>query len=126
MRQKEEIIKIWTDMWLGDDTMPMDAIFTEDVVYIECWGNEYNGREEIRRWFTDWHKNNKMLLWKVSQFIHKNDKTIAKWHMEAETVDGAAARTMDGIYLIEWDKNGRIRSLEEYGSSAQKKRPYQG
>ena len=33
MRQREETIKIWTDMWLGNDTMPMDAIFTEDVVY---------------------------------------------------------------------------------------------
>ena len=126
VRQREETIKIWTDMWLGNDTMPMDAIFTEDVVYTECWGNKYNGREEIRRWFADWHKNNSMALWKVSEFIHQNDKTVVKWHMEAESADGITTRALDGLYLVEWDNAGRIRSLEEYGAAPRKKQPYRG
>ena len=71
----------------------------------------------------DWHKNNKMSAWKVSQFIHREDKTVAKWHMEAEAADGAV-RVLDGLYLIEWDDSGRIRSLEEYGTSSVKKHPY--
>lgn len=124
MRQREETIKIWFDMWLGDDAMPMDAIFTEDVVYTECWGNEYTGREQIRRWFTDWHKNNRMIVWKASQFLHDEDKTIAKWHMEAEAADGITMRIMEGVYLIEWDDSGRIRALEEYGAASFKKHPY--
>lgn len=124
MRQREETIRIWTEMWLGDDTMPMDAIFTEDVVYSECWGNEYTGREEIRRWFLDWHKNNRMIAWRVSQFLHDEDKTVAKWHMEAEAADGITTRTIDGLYLVEWDDSGRIRVLEEYGASPSKKHPY--
>lgn len=123
MRQREESIKIWMDMWLGDDIMPMDAIFTEDVSYSECWGNVYNGREEVRRWFADWHKNNRMTEWKALHFIHQADKTVATWHMEAESADGAA-RVLDGLYLIEWDDTGRIRSLEEYGTSSVKKHPY--
>lgn len=126
MRQREETIRIWTDMWLGDDAMPMDAIFTEDVVYHECWGNEYTGREELRSWFEDWHKNNRMNVWNVTRFVHEADQTVAKWHMEAEAADGITTRKMDGLYLVEWDDSGRIRALEEYGASPQKKRPYHG
>ena len=28
MRQREEIIKAWLDMWLGQELLPLEAVFT--------------------------------------------------------------------------------------------------
>lgn len=123
MRQREETIKVWFDMWLGDDITPMNAIFTDDVKYTECWGNQYFGKEEIDQWFEDWHKNNRMNVWKVKQFMHTEDKTIVEWHMEALAMNGTT-RWMDGVYVIEWDETERIKALREYGANNRTTRPY--
>lgn len=123
MRQREETIKVWFDMWLGDDITPMNAIFTDDVKYTECWGNQYFGKEEIDQWFEDWHKNNRMNVWKVKQFMHTEDKTIVEWHMEALAMNGTT-RWLEGVYVIEWDENERIKALREYGANSRTIRPY--
>lgn len=124
MRQREETIKVWFEMWLGEDITPMAAIFADDVEYTECWGNQYQGKEEIGRWFADWHKHNQMNVWDAKKFIHAEDKTIVEWHMEALSMNGGA-RWMDGIYVIEWDANEQIKSLQEYGANSRKMRPYE-
>ena len=124
MRQREESIKIWFDMWLGEDITPLDAIFAKDVTYVECWGYVYVGQGEIRRWFEDWHGNNRMLVWEPKQFIHEADKTVVTWHMEAEAKNGTP-RHMDGVYIIEWNEHEQICLLEEYSAVAKKTRPYE-
>lgn len=123
MRQREETIKVWFDMWLGDDITPMNAIFTDDVEYTECWGNQYFGKKEIDQWFEDWHKNNRMSVWKVKQFMHTEDKTIVEFHMEALAMNGTT-RWLEGVYIIEWDENERIKALREYGANSRTIRPY--
>ena len=124
MRQREETIKVWFDMWLGDDISPLDAIFSEDVFYSECWGLEYKGLNEIRCWFEDWHKHNEMVVWEIKEFIHESDKTIALWHMEAEAKNGNLRR-LEGAYIVEW-QGDKIQSLLEYGANCRKRRPYRG
>lgn len=123
MRQREEIIKMWFDMWLSEDTTPMQAIFTDDVEYTECWGNQYFGNEEIGKWFADWHENNTMQVWDAQQFLHAEDKTVVSWHMEALAKNGTP-RWMDGVYVIEWDDSERIKALREYGANSRNIRPY--
>ena len=123
LRQREEKIKVWFDMWVGDDITPMEAIFADDVQYTECWGFEYFGKKEIGLWFEDWHKNNVMEAFYVKDFIHTDDKTIATFRMEALAKSGAP-RWMDGVYIIEWDDNDKISSLEEYAENYRKTRPY--
>ncbi len=73
MRQREETIKIWTDMWLGNDTMPMDAIFTEDVVYTECWGNKYNGGKKSAAGL---QTGTKTTAWLCGRFRNSSIRTI--------------------------------------------------
>lgn len=124
MRQREEIIKTWFDMWLGDDITPMEAIFTDDVKYTECWGTQYFGKWEIRKWFDDWHKNNRMEAFYVKNFIHFEDKTVATFKMEALAMNGTP-RWMEGVYVIEWDETERIKSLDEYGQNWRTSRPYE-
>ena len=123
LRQREEKIKVWFDMWVGDDITPIEAIFADDVKYTECWGFEYFGKKEISLWFEDWHKNNVMEAFYVKDFIHTDDKTIATFRMEALAKNGTP-RWMDGVYIIEWDEDDKIRSLEEYAENYRKTRPY--
>ena len=56
MRQREEIIKAWLDMWLGQELLPLEVVFTPDVHYYEFQGREYEGIDQIRRWFETWNK----------------------------------------------------------------------
>ena len=37
MNEREKIIHLWFDMWLKQQDLGMDRIFTEDVVYTESW-----------------------------------------------------------------------------------------
>ena len=124
MRQREEIINTWFDMWVGEDITPMAAIFTDDVEYTECWGYQYFGKEEISKWFQDWHKHNRMEAFYAKKFIHSEDKTVVTFKMEALGMNGTP-RWMDGVYIIEWGDDERIKSLEEYGENSRKARPYE-
>ena len=125
LRQREEKIKVWFEMWVGEDITPMSAIFADDVEYTECWGYQYIGKDEIKAWFEDWHKNNVMEAFYAKEFLHMDDnKTVVKFKMEALTKSGTD-RWMDGVYIVEWDEDDCIKSLEEYGEGSRKTRPYE-
>ena len=38
---REGIIRLWFDMWLQQEDLGIDKIFTEDILYIESWGPTY-------------------------------------------------------------------------------------
>ena len=37
MNERERIVRLWFDMWLQQKDLGINAIFAEDVVYIESW-----------------------------------------------------------------------------------------
>lgn len=37
MNEREEIIKLWFDMWIKQTDLGIDDIFTDDVIYTESW-----------------------------------------------------------------------------------------
>ena len=37
MNEREKTIRLWFDMWLNQQDMGIDDIFTEDVIYTESW-----------------------------------------------------------------------------------------
>ncbi|MBQ5589790.1 MAG: hypothetical protein IIU70_06570, partial [Anaerotignum sp.] len=80
---------------------------------------------EIKDWFEDWHKNNVMEAFYAKDFLHMDDnKTVVRFKMEALTKAGTE-RWMDGVYIVEWDDDDKIKSLEEYGEGSRKTRPYE-
>ena len=42
MNEREKTIRLWFDMWLNQQDMGIDDIFTEDVIYTESWSPQYN------------------------------------------------------------------------------------
>lgn len=40
-QQREATIALWFEMWLQQQDLGIDRIFTENVIYIESWGPKY-------------------------------------------------------------------------------------
>ena len=49
MNEREKTIRLWFDMWLNQQDMGIDDIFTEDVIYTESWSPQYNNRRSEER-----------------------------------------------------------------------------
>lgn len=47
MNKREEIIYLWFDMWIKQQDVGIDDIFTEDVIYTESWGPQYQNRRTV-------------------------------------------------------------------------------
>ena len=53
MNEREKIIRLWFDMWLKQQDLGMDKIFTEDVVYTESWCPKYENLKTVKHWFNE-------------------------------------------------------------------------
>lgn len=49
MNEREKTIRLWFDMWLNQQDMGIDDIFTEDVIYTESWSPQYNNRKTVTK-----------------------------------------------------------------------------
>ena len=78
MNEREKTIRLWFDMWLNQQDMGIDDIFTEDVIYTESWSPQYNNRKTVKHWFQEWNTRGKVVIWEIKQFFHKGDQTIVK------------------------------------------------
>lgn len=69
--QREEIVKRYFQAWLAQDIEPLGSIFSDDVVYSECYGPEYRGLSQILKWFADWNKSGRVLKWDIKNSFTK-------------------------------------------------------
>ena len=76
MNEREKTIRLWFDMWLNQQDMGIDDIFTEDVIYTESWSPQYNNRKTVKHWFQEWNTRGKVVIWEIKQFFHKGDQMI--------------------------------------------------
>ena len=124
MQEKESIIRLWFDMWLQQEDKGIDNIFAEDVVYIESWGPKYESRAAVKHWFDEWNTRGKVVIWDIKQYFHKGSQTIVEWHFKNEMNSGVIEQ-FDGMTLIEWTSDSKIRFLKEFGCNINNYNPYQ-
>ena len=98
MNERERIIHLWFDMWLKQQDLGIDSIFTEDVIYTESWSPKYESRKTVKHWFDEWNTRGKVLVWDIEEF--------------------------DGISLIVWTENNKIMELKEFGCNLNTYNPY--
>ncbi len=123
MKSKESIIKNYFNAWINNDDSNLRNIFTKDIVYSECYGPEYHGINQILAWFTDWHKHGRVLKWDIHQFIHSDNMTVVEWYFQYEydgKIDG-----FNGVSIIEFCVDLKIRNLKEFESKAEHIYPYE-
>lgn len=59
--QKEDVIKNYFQSWLDKNIEPLENIFSDDIIYSECYGPEYHGLPQILKWFSDWNMQRSMV-----------------------------------------------------------------
>ncbi len=124
MNEREKIIRLWFDMWLKQKDLGIDNIFMKDAIYIESWGPEYENRATIKHWFSEWNSRGKVLIWEIKQFFHKDSQTVVEWYFK-NAMDDGRIEEFDGISLIEWTAENRIKTLKEFGCNRNNYNPYQ-
>lgn len=122
-QKREELIRLWFDMWLEKKDLGIDRLFSEDAVYTESWGPEYRGPAKIKLWFEEWNSRGTVLQWDIKQFFHKDSQTAVEWYFK-NTVNGGEAEAFDGITLVRWTADGRIAALKEFGCNVNRYDPY--
>ena len=123
MQEKESIIRLWFDMWLQQEDKGIDNIFAEDVVYIESWGPKYESRAAVKHWFDEWNTRGKVVIWDIKQYFHKGNQTIVEWYFRNEMNSGVIEQ-FDGMTLIEWTQDSKIRFVKEFGCNINNYNPY--
>ena len=124
MNERERIIRSWFDMWLVQRDTGIDDIFTENVIYTESWGPKYNNRKAVKHWFEEWNTRGKVVVWEIKQFFHKGDQTAVEWYFKNEMNEGRTEE-FDGISLVEWTTDNKIKSLKEFGCNRHNYNPYE-
>ena len=106
MNEREKIIRLWFDMWLTQQDLGIDEIFSDDVIYIESWCPKYENRQTVKQWFNEWNTRGIVLAWDIKQFFQKDNQTIVEWHFKNKMNEGKVEE-FDGISLIVWTADNK-------------------
>ena len=123
MNEREKIIRLWFDMWIKKADLGIDNIFTDDVVYTESWSPKYENRKTVKHWFDEWNTRGSVLVWEIKQFFHQGNQTIVEWYFKSKMNNGNVEE-FDGISLIVWTQDNKIKSLKEFGCNLHNYNPY--
>lgn len=123
MTKREEIIRLWFDMWLQKTDLGIEDIFAPDVHYMESWGPEYRGVSAVKHWFREWNARGTVVQWDIGQFFHKGDQTVVEWVFR-NVMDDGRVEAFDGLSLIAWTADDRICMLKEFGCNENRYDPY--
>ena len=117
-----KIMKMYFRCWLNKDGSKLSDIFSDDVVYSECYGPEYIGIEQIKKWFQDWNEKGTVLQWDIKQCIEQDNTVVVEWYFKCDyegNVDG-----FDGATIAKFDDSHKIYDLKEFQSKAEHYQPY--
>ncbi|WP_392445742.1 nuclear transport factor 2 family protein [Sneathia vaginalis] len=113
MEKREKIIYLWFLMWLKREDLGIEDIFTNNVIYIESWGPKYKDCKSVKKWFNEWNMKGEVILWDILQFFHKGDQTVVEWKFKC--VYDNVVSEFDGMSLIYWTEDNKIKFLKEFG-----------
>lgn len=118
----KDIIRRYFKAWVDADIETVKEIFSEDVVYTECYGPEYHGLSQIIQWFTDWNKQGRVLEWNIKRIIEQGSTLVAEWYFECEYVGNIDG--FDGVTIADFNDEGKICRLSEFQSKPDHYYPY--
>ena len=118
----ESIIRSYFNAWLFKDETVLSAVFSENVVYSECYGPEYRGLAQIQRWFDEWNHKGTVLQWDIKNMLAQANLLCVEWYFRC-VYDGVEDG-FDGVSLVEFDLQGKIGAIREFQSKAEHVFPY--
>lgn len=118
----EETIREYFGCWLNKDINVLREVFSDDVIYSECYGPEYRGIEQILRWFQDWNCKGTVTQWDIKKMYAIGKTVIAEWFFQCD-YEGSVGG-FNGVTIAEFDDNMKICNLKEFQSKAEHEYPY--
>ena len=100
----------------------LEQLFAPEIVYSECYGPEYQGLEQVKRWFADWNRQGKVLEWRIKSVLQEGQNLAVEWYFCCEYQGKRDA--FDGVSLLAFNEGGKIVSLKEFQSVAEHVFPY--
>jgi hypothetical protein len=119
---REKIIGEYFSSWLNKDICIIEKYIAENIKYVECYGPEYNGINQMKKWFIDWNQNNNVLKWDIKRNFICDNIIIVEWYFECEFNKKISG--FDGISIIEFNDNNKIISVQEFQSKSEHVFPY--
>ena len=119
---RKALIEEYFQAWLTQDRSCFDRVFGEAVRYSECYGPEYCGLQQVKRWFDDWNQLGRVLAWDIKHFWQVEETCVVEWFFQCDyqgNVDG-----FDGVSLVRFSPENKILSLQEFQSKAEHHFPY--
>lgn len=120
---KKEILKKYFLAWLDADIKSAEGVFSNDIVYSECYGPEYHGINQVLQWFREWNKNGRVLEWSIKRMLEQGNTLVAEWYFECEYNNEVSG--FDGVTIADFDKDMKISRLLEFQSKAGHYYPYE-
>ena len=96
----EDVIRKYFQCWLDKDINDVKEIFSDDIIYSECYGPVYKGIGQIIRWFDDWNRKGTVLQWDIKRVIASGNTAVVEWYFECDyegNVDGCGSGSCDGF-----------------------------
>jgi ketosteroid isomerase-like protein len=121
--EEELLIRRYFDAWLHQDASDLEELFDPNIVYVECYGPEYHGIGQIKRWFSDWNRHGEVTKWEIKRFLTQGKQAAAEWRFEC-IYDGVVS-SFDGVSLIVFNRRGAIREIREFQSKSEHVFPYE-
>lgn len=118
----ENKVRQYFDAWLENRPEALEQLFAPEIVYSECYGPEYQGLEQVKRWFADWNRKGKVLEWRIKSVLQEGQNLAVEWYFCCEYQGKRDA--FDGVSLLAFNEGGKIVSLKEFQSVAEHVFPY--
>lgn len=119
---KEDVIRQYFCSWLKQDINLCKNLFAENAMYSECYGPIYRNKREILTWFRDWNKEGKVLEWPIKKILIIRNAAIVEWYFKCNYHDKISE--FDGVSLIEFDIQNKIKNVKEFQSKSKHYYPY--
>lgn len=109
---KEKIVRKYFKCWIDDDISIVEKYLDNNIIYEESWGAVYMGLEQVKIWFADWHKNNKVIQWDIKKVTVLDKKVICEWYFKG-SCNGYIDR-FNGVSVVDFNNKNKIVGLKEY------------
>ena len=118
-----ELFQQTIDAWLNKDIKKLLIVLSEDILWTEYFGAQYQGKAEIEKWFCQWNNpvENKVKSWTVDKYYVDNETALFTWTFRCfyEGKEGI----LDGISLVKFSGN-KICEIQEFEQKHEKFRPF--
>lgn len=115
MMDRKTMIQSYFESWLIQDRTIWPEIFSHDITYYECYGPYYRGLEQILKWFDEWIRFGKVIVWDIHDYMECGNKSIVTWYFQ--TLYDGDEDAFEGVSLITFNEFGRICEVREYQST---------